>query len=694
MKSNLRFRLSTCTSQLLLASFCAVAAGSPPKPYTPVKASSSEFRCLGRQVKLGQLLLPDQIVAADKPLLAGPIRIVTEPNILSRIKGKSKVLQNNGDKAEWEWSGESPEFRIQVRVTGECDGFCWYEIELSPKQPVKLNAIYFEIPRVADTARYLHVAKLPGSWGGLSKGLAESGGQWSGKFVPYVWLGDEERGLAWCTESDRGWSLNNPRRAVEVKTEGKLVMFRAHLLDHEETISTPLKVRFGLQASPVKPVSFAWRAKARMLHNITYDACLPGTAAALAPDALANAKLPKLSPSERTLYQSQLAASLAAAGKSNGPTLLDSFREAGVKTVIYHDTWTEYFGQVTPSDPQRMRQLIAECHKRSLKLLVYVGYGVARRAPELQGHHDNWSVLPIIPWKPSYRIEFRAFDATCARSGWADWLVQGLDRLFTDYELDGLYMDGTSMAWVCQNQEHGCGWKDSEGKLHAEFPILATRQMMRRIADTVHRHQPEAILDVHMSACMTLPTLSFCDSFYDAEQFENRTRKDKFELPLDSFRTEFMGYAHGLDGQFLCYQNNPFTIEEAIAMAWLHGIEVRPYPETLQPISQVWHAMDQFGTTAAKWLPYWSGSGVTAKEGTVKASVYSKPGKALVFISHLKREPLRAVLSLDRRRLGLAGGSLSATDAIAHTAVPLEGDTLPLSFDGLSYRLIEIRNLH
>jgi hypothetical protein len=94
---------------------------------------------------------------------------------------------------------------------------------------------------------------------------------------------------------------------------------------------------------------------------------------------------------------------------------------------------------------------------------------------------------------------------------------------------------------------------------------------LRRIVDAVRRHRPEAILDVHMSASLTLPTLAFCDSFWNGEQFENLKASDKFELPLHTFRTEFMGYANGLDAEFLCHEKRPFTLEEAIAQRDAHA---------------------------------------------------------------------------------------------------------------------------
>ena len=58
-----------------------------------------------------------------------------------------------------------------------------------------------------------------------------------------------------------------------------------------------------------------------------------------------------------------------------------------------------------------------------------------------------------------------------------------------------------------------------------------------------------------------------------------------------------MGYAHGLDAEFLCYEKRPFTLDEAMALAGPHGVEVRPFPETLRRISPIWRAMDRFGTT-------------------------------------------------------------------------------------------------
>ncbi|MCC6446080.1 MAG: hypothetical protein IT210_21830 [Armatimonadetes bacterium] len=628
---------------IYLAAIVEPLPAGVPAPYTPLKATASGLRCLGRTVRLGRLLFPAQITAAGQPLLSGPIRLAG----LAEISGKAKLLENTGDEARWQWRGQSEAVAVESRLTASCDGFLWYEITLTPRKPETLSNLRLEIPRRKETARYLHTARF--TWGELSQGLPEMGGKWAGRFMPYIWLGDERRGLAWCAESDEGWQPLKPEEALTVTTEGSQVLFRASFREGR-ALNRSVTFRFGLHPTPVKPVSFKWRKETRILHNITYSAADPG------PD---------------------------------GRALLDTLFEGGVRTVIFHDTWTDYFGKVTTPYRQELRRLLDACHKRGMRLLVYIGYGLARRAPEMQGRHESWSAIPLIPWETSYRPEYRNFDACCPRSGWADWLVSGVDALFRDFDLDGLYFDGTSEAWLCQNESHGCGWKDEAGNLHANYPLLPARRLMRRIADAVHRHRPNAILDVHMSANLTMPTLSFCDSYWDGEQFEHYTG-GSLSLPLHSFRTEFMGYAHGLNAEFLCYENRPFTFPEAIALAGLHSVEVRPYPDSLHHIAPLWRAMDAFGAERAAWRPYWEGSGAESGEEQVQASAYLRAGRALLFVSHLERKAHRAAIRLDRRKLHLHSGPLTARDAITGTTLPMEGDNLPVEFEGMGYRVIEV----
>ena len=65
----------------------------------------------------------------------------------------------------------------------------------------------------------------------------------------------------------------------------------------------------------------------------------------------------------------------------------------------------------------------------------------------------------------------------CYNSEYADLFINGIEKIMDTYNIDGVYLDGTSMPNYCTNVNHGCGWYDGEGRLH-EMGIetyLATR---------------------------------------------------------------------------------------------------------------------------------------------------------------------------------------------------------------------------
>ncbi|HXE53666.1 MAG TPA: glycoside hydrolase domain-containing protein [Tepidisphaeraceae bacterium] len=193
-----------------------------------------------------------------------------------------------------------------------------------------------------------------------------------------------------------------------------------------------------------------------------------------------------------------------------------------------------------------------------------------------------------------------------------------------------------------------------------------------------------------MSDNMTLPTLSFCDSAWNGEQFEGYTAAQKFTVPLDAFRTQFMGYAHGLDTEFLCYENRPFTFDEAVALAWVHGVEVRPYPATLKHVTPIWRAMDRFGIVGAAWHPYWAQPLATADNPDTKISGWLRGGAALLVVSHLRRAAADVHIRWDSRYFNTGSGAMHITDALTGRPIATDSDHFALSFDAMSYRIIEV----
>ena len=169
-------------------------------------------------MELGDFLLPKQITRRSGRYSPGPVRLVAEPGIFDNVKAAPKLVKNDGVSAEWVCTGESEDCAVGVKLVADCDGFCWYELTLTPKRAPEAQLVTTGDSANEGHARYLHTAEY--DWSNVSGGLAEMGGNWSGHFIPYVWLGDEERGLAWCAESNAGWRLAEPGRALGVETRG------------------------------------------------------------------------------------------------------------------------------------------------------------------------------------------------------------------------------------------------------------------------------------------------------------------------------------------------------------------------------------------------------------------------------------------------------------------------------------------
>src|SRR5262249_50644035 len=132
------------------------------------------------------------------------------------------------------------------------------------------------------------------------------------------------------------------------------------------------------------------------------------------------------------------------------------------------------------------------------------------------------------------------------------------------------------------------------------------------------------------------------------------------------------------------------TFDEAIALAWVHGVEVRPYPNSLSKISPIWKAMDRFGVAKSDWLPYWSPRAITTDSPDVKISAWTHNGKALLVVSHLARTAATARVQLDPRKLSLRKGDLRARDALTNEGILLEAGTLELPFSGMNCRFVEV----
>jgi hypothetical protein len=283
----------------------------------------------------------------------------------------------------------------------------------------------------------------------------------------------------------------------------------------------------------------------------------------------------------------------------------------------------------------------------------------------------------------------------CYNSPWQDFMADGIAKMMDEYDIDGVYLDGTANPWACANVHHGCGYTRPDGTTGPTYGIFAAREMMRRIYTIVKTRKPNGLVNVHQSTCMTIPSVGWATSYWDGEQFGGIER-GPFALevlPLDAFRCEFMGHQWGVPAEFLCYER-PYTYNQATAFTLLHDVLVRGsgLGPNLERESLLWHIMDDFGREEAQWLPYWAnGEYVTTAPDGVKVSIYSRGARgALLIVSNLSSAKADAQVRLSLGKLRLPARA-TARDMIAQEDVPLRDGVMTFAMEPLTYRVIAVK---
>ena len=846
-------------------------------PWTPVEVSGGKVSVWGRTYGLRDLPLPASVVTRDTEVLASPIVLTGEAD------GKKLVWTGLGLEtaeakpaiAQLAAGADSQSLRCEGTVSVEYDGMMRCDFKLVPKRgEVSLDKLVLEIPIRPQYAKYLHF--WPGRWGSCFNSTALPEGGYQGAFKPFVWLGDEWRGLAWFSESDRNFFPAQSDRVIEIRREGEAVVLRVNVITEPQTLRDPLDYTFGFQATPVKPakpdvwdyrichmgaygledrpfaeptsigypaeghvrldqgtfecrvrpqfnpqpdvkpddpgrgqlnrnlldvdvpggghvgfywnvddrgmrlyykqgdryplllsthskwqagewhhVAFTWgdvtrvyvdgRKLAEREHQGTVSGELAGGRIILGNrpcemdvDEVRISSAPRdqfeltgppavdgetllldhldVAPApdaEWTTSPAKGTGGLVEGGRSvegkfgraivlgdaagRRMTVLDRLKQLGVRTICFHEHWTDVQAYPKTTHGEKLKKLVDACHQRDIRLLLYHGYEMSNIAPEWDEYHERCLVHPRRGgYKRKYQPEpDQTAYIVCYRSVWQDFIAHHLQKLVEEYDIDGVYLDGTSEPWGCANQKHGCGYVRPDGSVGQTFTFFDTRSMMKRIYTIVKAHDPEGQVNVHQSTCMTIPTLSFATSYWDGEQLQSVARKDAAQevLPIDAFCCEFMGHNWGVPAELLHYASGPFERFECVSLALLHDVLVRPSSmEDVEVSSKMWKAMDAFGRDEATWLPYWENSDyVRTSSPQVKVSLYNRPEKGLIaVVANTGRDDCQSQVTFNLQALKQRA-ELTAMDVVTERQIPVTGGRLQVPLDSLEHVMVRLK---
>lgn len=247
-------------------------------PFTPLDVKGNTVAVVQRSYDMNGFGLADKVVTKDRDILAAPITLkyttVAGEGAWSRAKGK--FTEKLPHKAVFKAEAKSPAVNVATVSTIEVDGCVKLEMQLAPgDKPAEIQKLWIEIPlkdaeapllhAIADGLRQNHAGWTPKGEGVVWDGSKAVHSQlWRNAFVPYVWLGAEERGLAWFGENDKGWCTEKAKSKTpiqELSRAGGTLTLRVYLINKPTTLTEPRALLFGLQATPAKPMPPDWRKR-------------------------------------------------------------------------------------------------------------------------------------------------------------------------------------------------------------------------------------------------------------------------------------------------------------------------------------------------------------------------------------------------------------------------------------------------
>ena len=223
---------------------------SVPPPWEPVKATEKGFAVWGRDYQFAESVLPRQIVNQGVELFqAAPRLIIRAGNgetDLATLRRDDQVT-SFPDQVELVSAAETDGVSVRCKGTLEFDGCYRFDLDLKPNGARTIDRLVLELPLAASVGRFQLVSN------GASASVSELKGTSSTAFVPYIWLGNDDMGLAFFAESQQYWTPQD-NQMIEVVPSAESTLLRVNFIRSPRALDGPLHFTFGLMASPVRPL--------------------------------------------------------------------------------------------------------------------------------------------------------------------------------------------------------------------------------------------------------------------------------------------------------------------------------------------------------------------------------------------------------------------------------------------------------
>ncbi len=549
----------------------------------------------GREISFKNAAFPTSIVSQEKELLSGAIKLVLSNNSKQykfQLDGlKSYVGTDRSNKVELFRQRLSAELLnkkivINVNVGIEKDGLIW--ITLDSIDNINLSAeeeLVFEIPLNNDLYKYVHHWAVDSKNNNLN--IPQGNFKLTKPFIPYFWLGNDDIGLFWYSETSRNWPSGRDERVIELTRDGDGLLFKVWIKNKNKSFQGKISAHFGLFPTPVKP--------RKNLHR----------SMRIRPSFKANIDIIWPSPT---------------------------------------DTSLKHYGYPEAMNPQKFKKRIDILKKRGIQSMPYLcPTFLSTGAPEWSFYKDKWFLGRYDSSSHGVRQYGGSFALVNPREkSWRRFFTSKASSFLKKFGISYIYYDNTK-PYGGFNLSSGVGYVQN-GKGYKEFPINSYRALFRELNNGYKSKGLKVISLAHVSGDLNIPVLSFVDAYLDGEQFRGLVKDDYMDVvSLSSFRTEFTGQQWGLSSLFI----PQFSKENAAKIAptrglmgllMLHDVGIWPIWCNIEVVNKALKMLLKFDYEDAKFTPYYSPDVIAfSKIDDVYISTYSKNNSYLLVVSNLSK---------------------------------------------------------
>ncbi len=636
------------------------------EPFEPLEVKRSllggktSIACTRRVYEFGSLGLPRQIQANGGPVLAGPARVVLTVDGKEYSVPTDKKMKVTG-KQDWRVDFECRPVSVAgvaFSATGwmEQDGLVEIELTyapaLEPAGPaVEIDELRIEWPIAQSTPDiYMACMGQGGNYSARTIGEVPQGqgevwdtrddigitgsGRRVGNFVGNLWVGNEQRGLFWCADSDRGWEPDERVAAhALVKDEGGGMKDEGGGMKDE---GGGMKEEGGRMKGEVEPrtVNTEHPGTVLIVNNLI------GSAEGKAPFRLTEPRTVRFG------YNASPFRHLAPGFRLNQRSAAGSF--SGGKYKVNWDTGQDFFTVLSPpfSDTERWPEYYAYCKEKAEKLTYGGGTwnGGQQQVVDSPGNSAYYNGNNRQLFYNSNQIALRGYGYKSIErpnpysTFKGDWLDsrnrETLSKTYRDYTIwlmdrqvkeggcQHFYFDISFGEYLHRDLAAGFGYRLPDGGIQPESSDTNLREWYKRVQAMMQENDlyPGGVSG-HATHSFSLKMLPFTDAILDSEY----PMADSIDVyPSDAMIALSCPHTFGTNVQHLGNFMNPTWPAMHDAVGGNYRGPLLAYDEF-----KAWG----MGRTDVEFIPYWRNDHVL-KEITpgLIASMWKRDGSAIIAV--------------------------------------------------------------